>query len=255
MEDICLYDFIKKWVTPGIKWKILSYLLSREELKINNIPEHNYSFSRNVLPGRVERFHTGKKKYLYYYFPFQNDKTKITRWNPCPEYVKNTLKRQNSVLKISKTTTTKITPENIKRIKDKMQNKDHYWEYPEIIISWYTKKNISLDFCKLDIENATHFEYKNCTELQENKEGLFWNLVQNIIIVYPPHNNGCRRQYNIYFNIYYHSLTISPLHFLWRIKHQKINLSHLKEIASLNQIKGRSKLKTYKDYLQVFTKL
>lgn len=267
MERVHLDEFIKNWTTSNIKWKILSYLLSRENLNIKNmkVAEQNYSFGRNVLPGETERFRTGNNKYLYYFFPFQNDETKIVRLPFIYSFLsfwKEASKQSHSTLKIKKTTITKITQENIRRIKVKINSEDHYWE-PSYQMGnvrneedeLMDKSNRVLDFRKLDINNATHFKYKNCTAMYETKEGVFWNLEQSIIICYPPYNNGCDRQFGIYHNNYYRELVVSPLQFLWRIRKRSVTLSQLKKIASSNKIKGRAKLKTYEDYLQVFSKL
>lgn len=272
MERVHMHEFIKNWTTPRIKWNILSYLLSREELNIQNmkVAEQKYSFGRNVLPGETERFRTGNNKYLYHYFPFKNDETKIVRFHPPPDYWKEASKQSQTTLKIKKTTITKITQENIQRIKDKINSKDHYWERPTKMANegkgegkltgknTYKNKGVLkgvLDFRKLDIKNATYFKYRNYTEMYESKEGLFWNLEQAIMIGYPPYNNGCERQFSIYYNNYYRELEMSPLQLLWRIRNRSIQLNQLKKIASFNKIKGRAKLKTYEDYLQAFTKL
>ena len=259
MIGVCLEKFIQQWITPNIRWKILSYVLSCDAFNTKN-KEIIYNFSRNVLPGQRQQFCTGKNKYLYDYFPFENDTSTIRRfhpdlydWKKLGANFKELYPHQR--LLINKSTTTKITPENIQRIKNKQNSKNHYWESFQTNTLLKHNRNCLFDFRKLTIENATHFKYTNIIELHNGIEEMYCRTEQSIMVIYRPYNNFYERKFSIYHNIYYKVLSTSPLQFLWKIRNQDIKLNELKNIASCNKIKGRSKLISYEDYLNAFMKL
>ena len=255
-DSIAIEEFIKKWLPSEVRWTIMSYLLSCDVFNnSSNKEEEIYSFSRDTLPGGSDRYETKNGGYLYYYFPFQNDETKKLKFHPCPDYwgLSEFMKPYvcfNGTITIKKKTKTIITKSNIMRIKDKQNNDNPFWEY----LKGYKYKNV-LDFRTIVLKDATHFEYNNDTQIRESKEGTVWSQKQNILIVYPDYNIGCARKSSIYTNTYYHQLYVSPLQFLWKIRHNTINKCKLKKIASINKIEGRSKLKTSQDYIKAFMKL
>ena len=252
-------EFIVNWLPTQLKWSIMSYLLSCDSFR--NIPnelerEQTYSFSVNSSK-KTQQFTTGKDKYLYYYFPFENNETQNTKFYPCPDYWE---KRFNlpwshntmiKIFKIKKRTRTVITESNIKRIKEKQTDDDPYWKPFD---NHYTAP---VDFRTINLKNATHIEYQNNTEIKEGKQGTIWSQTRNIIILYSSYSGGLqwRGKKFVYTSRSEHCLDISPLQMLWQIKNRVATIDELKLLAKINKIKHRKKLKTYEHYLDAFMKL
>jgi len=249
---IDIEEFITNWIPPQLKWKVMSYLLSCDSFR--NIPnelerEQIYSFSVNSSK-KSQQFTTGKDKYLYYYFPFENDETQNTKFYPCPDYWEKRFNLSWShntmikIFKIKKRTRTDLTESNIKRIKDKQNDDNPHWE-PFDNSSYRT-----VDFRTIDLKNATHIEYLNYTQIQEGKQVTIWQQTQNIIILY----SSCTGKF-VYTSSSEHPLNISPLQMLWQIKNKVVTIDELKLLAKINKIKNRKKLKTHEQYLDAFMKL
>ena len=252
-----LEEFITNWLPPQLKWRVMSYLLSCDSFR--NIPselerEQNYCFSVNSSK-KSQQFTTGKDKYLYYYFPFENDETQNTKFYPCPDYWEKRFNlswchnTMTKIFKIKKRTRTVLTESNIKRIKEKQNDDNPYWE------PFDNSLHGPVDFRTIDLKNVTHIEYQNHTEIQECKQGTIWSQTQNIIMLYSSYTGGTLGQKFVYNHRSEHPLDISPLQMLWQIKNKVPTIDELKLLAKINKIKHRKKLKTYKHYLDAFMKL
>lgn len=104
--------------------------------------------------------------------------------------------------------------------------------------------------CKhIDLKDVKSFKYTNFTGLSNISYGLILSEEETLYVYYTPYNNGYSRKYALHTDTNCHAITISPLQMLWRIKCGLVSMNSLKELAKINKIKGRSKLKTQKDYI------
>ena len=107
----------------------------------------------------------------------------------------------------------------------------------------------------LDMTNLRRFEYTNEIEIGNFPCGTIQMRKEVIMAYFKPYNNGYKRIHVLHSDIGYKFISISPLQFLWRIRQGLVSVKEKRELAKINQIAGRSKLKTNDDYIAAFMKL
>ena len=230
MNKISLDNFISQWLPVQIKNKILFYLLKSP-----------HSMNKYTL---IPFFRFGEKTYntqsnqnMGGFLPFRNEefqKNIIIPKEPISDFIK--------FQKIMKSFICKMDTTNMKSNK-----------YMEIVNVRGNMKTVESKY--LGVNELKSIEYTNEMEIENLRCGLLRSEKEVIMTHYKPYNNGYSQRFLLYSDSNYKIISISPLQMLWRIRHGLVSVKEKKELATINQISGRSKLKTNDDYLKAFMKL
>ena len=243
MESITVKQFIAFWIPEHIKNKILQYLL--ESILDDKYQIVSFRFGR-------KRYSTKTTKYLKNFLPFRKEGFVVQ--NNLPSYtIFNSINQCNQNFCTKKRMVTFIKENDISILKtfvNKMKSKmasSRLEKDPDKIRSYINSENINTD-------TIHSIEYINKTELVNFNCGLILNE-QQLIYEYNLLYNGEKLKHYLYNKSYYRVVSVSPIQMLWRIRCEKILMKDLKELAKINKIVGRSKLKTRDDYIVAFMKL
>lgn len=230
MKDIDIRTFVNEYVPSHIKNKIMHYAIK----SIYN--EQKYLLEHKNITLFNKKYNT-KNRISYSYLPFNNDYIQIYR-----EIIKKPLGRNREphvILNIRK------------RIKTYISNNQSEL-YKAIGRFMYLKSKNSSNPSPYVLNNVNNILYENVISLNEHNYGLNRELKHTIYIIYNKNHKKILSKSSQ--NVYLH---VNPLQFLWRIyfDFQGTKLYQLRELATINKIKGRSKLKTRLDYINAFMKL
>lgn len=222
--DVCV--FVKNYLPPHIKNKIMQYAIK----SIMNIRKY---LLENKKMSIMDCIYNTKNKVCIYNLPFKIDYISIG----ANFFVYDKLNE----LIISRTIT-----KNISR-----NQKELYYSIGCMLHNNIIKSsNINI------YKNINKINYINKIIITENEYGIKRINHNYVLLIY---NRGFKRKIMETYNTYGKSnkiyLCVSPLNFLWKIRDGIITMKELKLLASQNKIKGRSKLKTRQDYINVFMKL
>lgn len=195
----------------------------------------------------TRKYNTKHDKYLQEMLPFRQDHIHKTICHPSKTMYNIDILHQarHQFVSFSKTMNTYTHNRNMTRIPTK--------DFIELDTDDNSTIKISLN--GINVKEAKMVQYVNDTEIGNYSNGLNISKKQIIFIYYEPYNNGHERRFAIYINKHTSNLSISPLQMLWKIKKEEITLKELRKLSTMNKIAGRSKLKTYSDYLHAFMKL
>ena len=240
MDNISTETFIKNWIPKHIKNKILLYLLESIFTEKKSCRNHLFKFGKNT-------YNTKRKEYLENFLPFRQDELYVKIKNP--DYTIFNLNVPTDA--ISQFLSFKKVMKSIVQEKDILKMKN----IRTMAISEETGRKTIIDYKNIDIKSTKMFKYVNMMELGEFPCGLILSEKEVLYIYYEPYNNGNNRKYALYTDSKYREISISPLQMLWRIKCGGVTIKELKNLAKINKIHGRSKLKTRTDFIQAFMKL
>ena len=244
MESITVKQFIAFWIPNHIKNKILQYLLE-------SIVDDKYQ----IVSFRFgdKKYSTKTTKYLKNFLPFRKEGF-VVRKN-LPSYtVFNSINQCNQNFCTRKRMMTFITENDISKIKNfvkEMNSKmrsSRLEKDPDKIRTYTNSKNVNTD-------TIHSVEYVNKTELVNFNCCLTLNEQQLIYAYHSLYNNGAKSKFSLYNKSFYKIVSISPVQMLWRIRCGHALMKDLKELAKINKIVGRSKLKTRHDYIVAFMAL
>lgn len=240
MSYITIHDFINLWLPPNIKYKIMSYALSS-----------TFKFDENETFNFYNHyFVVGTHKLAFESFPFRNDSLNKNYHSPEEGSIKRLMHKSKSEMR--NTLTVKKNMFTIVNNDDRVSSHDNGVVSARIIKDIPGFNNVVRS---LNMEQVDRFEYVNITEVCAYKTCTGIIHTQIIRVHCGEYNNGSDRRFAIYFSNIFSELSVSPLNFLWKIRHMVISLKLLKRLAMANQIIGRSRLKTHSDYLNAFMKL
>ena len=226
MKNITLTVFINEWLPEAIRNKIFQYACECRHLK--------HTCRDHVFKMGGKRYSVMSTYYLGGFLPYRTDgfKTENHSQRTCASFTKimKTIVNKNDILKMKSVGKLDITRRN--------------------------GSVNTIEYEKLDTTYIQYFEYTNITELENFSYGLYLRQVETLWVYHYPYNNGAVRRCNIHNDITPPILvSFTPLQMLWRINHGIISIENLKELSRINQINGRSKLKTRKDFIIAFMKL
>uniref|UniRef100_A0A6C0L2C5 Uncharacterized protein n=1 Tax=viral metagenome TaxID=1070528 RepID=A0A6C0L2C5_9ZZZZ len=237
MDNISTETFIKNWIPKHIKNKILFYLLESIFTKKNSY-NHTFKFGINI-------YNTKRREYLENFLPFRQDELYVKIKNTANIFNFNVPDDSIPQLSFKKVMKSIVHEKDILKMK-KVRN---------MAITDEAGRKTIIDYKNIDIKNAKMFKYVKMMEFGEFPCGLILREKEELYIYYEPYNNGNSRKYALYTDSNYREISISPLQMLWRIKYGGITIKALKNLAKINKIDGRSKLKTRNDFIQTFMKL
>ena len=240
MNKVSPEVFISQWLPSHIKNKILFYLFKSPHSK-----------GGQVITGT---FHFGEKSYkvtskqnIERFLPFRNDDFKRNIVDP-----KNTMSKyyvhnesRNDFLIFQKVMKSFVYEMDTIR----MKNNKHM----QLVKAGKELKQIESK--SLDTNNLRSVEYINEMVFGNFPCGLIQSEKETIVAHYKPYNNGCSRNHLIHSDITCKIISISPLQMLWRIHDGLVTVKEKRELAKINRISGRSKLKTNADYIRAFLEL
>lgn len=240
MDEISIELFIIHWLPVHIKNKILFYLVESPLSKREQCFVQFFRFGNKT-------YNTRSNKNIEKFLPFRNEMFKRIIEIPYNTMYKIYIPKEsrNDFIYFRKVMKTFVSDIDVMRIK----NNKHML----IVKPGGTRKIIKSKF--LDLENLIGIKYINETELANFPCGLLHNERETIMACYKPYNNGYTRKYALHTEMNYQPISISPLQMLWRIRRGIVSMREKKEMAKINQINGRSKLKTNDDYIKAFMKL
>lgn len=239
MENIALQQFISNVLPEEIKNKI--FLFAQECILTKNETKRIETFIIGT-----KRYNTKKDCILDNSLPFRDDEISYKVKNPDITLYKFEVPAsvKHHFIRFKKKMTTHLTKKDIAKLRE---TKYITFENRKAI-----KKIVDI---KHIIREIKSLKYVNEIEISDNPFGLLISIKETIYAYYPPYNNGYSRKYAIYNELHYYIASISPLQMLWRIHRGLVSMIQLRELAKINKIPGRSKLKTKKDYIKAFMKL
>lgn len=247
MDSITINQFIAFWIPKKIQNKILQYLL--ESILDDKCQIVSFRFGD-------KKYSTKTTKYLKNFLPFRKEAFVIR--NQLPLYTMfNSVNQYNQNICAKKRMLTIIKENDIsllKQFRAEMNSKiisSRLETDPDKIRSYINSKNVNT--------NTIHsIEYINKTELVNFNSGLVLNE-QQIIYAYHTLRSFCndseKSKYSLYNKSKHSVISVSPVQLLWRISCGQIYMKDLKNLAKINKIPGRSKLKTRYDYVVAFMAL
>lgn len=240
MNKISLEVFISQWLPVQVKNKILFYLLKTPHSKGEEAHIHFFRFGEKI-------YNTHSEQTIEKFLPFRNEDFLKNIINPEITIFKNCVPAElkNQFLNFKKSMKSSVSETDSIRMKNN--------KYMQIVKCDGTRKTI--ESARLGMNNLTSFKYVNETEIGNFPCGLLQSEREIIIAHFKPYNNGYTPKYTLHSDINYKIISISPLQFLWRIHNGLISVKEKRELAKINQIVGRSKLKTNEDYIKAFMKL
>ena len=226
MKSITMTVFINEWLPEHLKNKIFHYACDCHNFKNTS---RNHAFKIGGI-----RYSINSTDYLGNFIPFRDDgfNREINSKGKCVSFLKKmkTFVTKADILKMK----------SIGKLELKQPN----------------GRVIIIESKHLDLKYIQYFEYTNLTELENFTYGLYLREVEALWVYHIPYNNGASRRYILYNTVSPPIvIAISPLQMLWRINHGLVSIETLKELSRINQINGRSKLKTRKDFIIAFMKL
>jgi|TARA_B110000285_G_C15125327_1_gene619805 hypothetical protein len=227
MEDIDIGHFLNKYIPLHIRNKIMHYTIKSIYNRRKFLLEHK----KIEIMGELYNTKTG---ICIYDLPLELDHIKFHRTN---KIVNN--QKMNRLLTITKTVTTYIS-----------ENQNEM--YTALGNMYSNKRTIHHAFCNVYL-NLKYIKYVNKTTIDSRLTGTTMRYNNFIELIYK--KKRYRRNKIVFSSVSIKELNITPLNFLWKIKNREISIAAIKSVASQNKIKGRSKLKTRQDYINVFMKL
>ena len=224
MKDIDINTFVNQYLPLHVKNKIMHYTIK----SIYNQKKYLLEDKNIILFNK--RYNT-KTSRSYNFLPFKNDYIQIYR--EIMRYPLGINREPHMILNIRKIIKTNIST-------------DQSELYMAIGRFMYLKNNPYI------LNNVKNILYENVTSINDHNHGLKRELVHKVYIFYNKKKNVLISE-----STRYSYLHVSPLQFLWRIYFNLYGtkLYELKQLARINKIKGRSKLKTRLDYINAFMKL
>ena len=240
MDKISLEVFISQWLPVQVKNKILFYLLKTPHSKGEEAQFHFFRFGEKT-------YNTHSEQTIEKFLPFRNEKFKRKFLNPITTIYKDYIPKEsrNDFLNFKKSMESFVTEMDSIRMKhNKLMQ----------IIKPSGRRKI-IESKHLDMTNLRSFKYTNEIEIGNFPCGTIQMRKEVIMAYFKPYNNGYKRKHVLHSDIDYKFISISPLQFLWRIRQGLVSVKEKRELAKINQIAGRSKLKTNDDYIAAFMKL
>ena len=240
MNKVSLEVFISQWLPIQVKNKILFYLLKTPHSKGEEARIQFFRFGEKT-------YNTHSKQTIERFLPFRNEDLKKSIINPVITIHKDYIPKEsrNDVLNFKKYMKSFVTEMDLLRMKNN--------KYMHILKSDGKLKIIESK--RIDMNNLRSFRYTNVMEIGNFHYGLFQSEKETIMAYFKPYNNGYKRKHVLHSDVNFRIISISPLQFLWRIRQGLVSVKEKRELAKINQIAGRSKLKTNDDYIAAFMKL
>ena len=240
MNKVSLEVFISQWLPIHVKNKILFYLLKTPHSKGEEARIQFFRFGEKT-------YDTHSKQTIERFLPFRNEKFKQKFSNPMTTIYNNYIPEEsrNDFLNFKKSMKSYVSEMDSIRMKNN--------NCMQIIKPSGTQKIIESKH--LDMTNLRSFKYTNEIEIGNFPCGIIQMRKEVIMAYFKPYHNGYKRKHVLHSDIDYKIISISPLQFLWRIRQGFVSVKEKRELAKINQIAGRSKLKTNDDYIAAFMKL
>lgn len=228
MESVTVSTFINEWLPEHLKIKIFNYAC---DCHCEHFKNTNRSHAFKI---GISRCNVNSTDYLGNFLPFRND-----------DFKKETTSKMSCVSFLKKMKTF-INKSDILKMKS----------VEKLELERYNGNVKIIESKHLDLKYIQYVEYINITELENFSYGLYLRYEEALWVYHEPYNNGAPRRHNLHINRLPPILiATSPLQMLWQINHGFFSIEALKELSRINQITGRSKLKTRKDFIIAFMKL